>query len=64
MSENWIIIALGGLFALFLGRSAIIAIWPDSDAAKYCEGKLGFMDSIGDGMCDGDADGSDGDGGD
>jgi hypothetical protein len=34
MSENWIVMAVGGLFALVLGRSAIIAIWPESEAAR------------------------------
>ncbi|HMB13654.1 MAG TPA: hypothetical protein VKN37_06570 [Roseovarius sp.] len=48
MFDNWIIIALGGLFALFLGRSAIIVLWPESEAAKFCENQLGIMDSVGD----------------
>lgn len=58
MFDNWIIIALGGLFALFLGRSAIIVLWPESEAAKFCENQLGIMDSVG------DSDGDDGDCGD
>ncbi|GEM_PF-3018445 len=60
MSENWIVMAIGGLFALFLGRSAIIAFWPESEAAKFCEFQLGFMDGAGD--SDGEGDGG-GDGG-
>ena len=61
MTESWIFIAVGGIFALLLGRSAIIAIWPDSEAARLCEFHLGFLDHT-DG-CDGDGDGGGGDGG-
>jgi hypothetical protein len=69
MSEHWIIFAIGGVFALFLGRSAIIAIWPDSDAARFCEFQLGFLDHVDtgdgdDGDCGGGAGGGDGGGGD
>lgn len=60
MFENWIIIALGGLLALFLGRSAVIGLWPDSEVARFCETHLGFMDTISDGNGDG---GDCGDGG-
>jgi hypothetical protein len=60
MSENWIVMAVGGLFALVLGRSAIIAIWPESEAARFCEFQLGFMDRTGD--SDGDDCGGDGGG--
>jgi hypothetical protein len=42
MTDTWLLALLGGVFALFLGRSAIIAIWPDSEAARFCEHKLGF----------------------
>ncbi len=63
MPENWIVMAIGGLFALFLGRSAIIAFWPESEAAKFCEFQLGFLDHTRD--CDGEGDGGgDGGGGD
>jgi hypothetical protein len=44
MTETWIFIAVGGIFALLLGRSAIIAIWPDSEAARFCGFHLGFLD--------------------
>jgi hypothetical protein len=60
MSETWIIMAVAGLFALFLGRSAIIAFWPESEAAKFCEARFGFMDRVADG--DGDDRGGDGGG--
>jgi hypothetical protein len=64
MTDTWLLALLGGVFALFLGRSAIIAIWPDSEAAKVCEHKLGFMDHVGDsdggdGDCGGDGGGGD-----
>jgi hypothetical protein len=61
MSETWIIMAVGALFALLLGRSAIIAFWPESEAARFCEQTLGFLDQSdagdGDGDCDGGGDG-------
>ncbi|MEO1641189.1 MAG: hypothetical protein AAFU41_18280 [Pseudomonadota bacterium] len=57
---DWIFTGLAAIFALFIGRSAIIVFWPDSGLAEFCEGRLGWMDSIGDGLGDG---GSDGDGG-
>jgi hypothetical protein len=60
MSETWILCAFGGLLALFMGRSAIIACWPDSAAARFCEFQLGFMEPSGeggDGDCDGDGGG-------
>ena len=57
MFDTWIIIVLGGLFALVLGRSAVIVFWPDSDVAKFCEFHLGFMDTVGGGEGDcGDGD--------
>jgi hypothetical protein len=64
MTETWIFIAVGGIFALLLGRSAIIAIWPDSEAARFCGFHLGFLDHTdspdggggGDGVGDGGGD--------
>jgi hypothetical protein len=55
MIETGILIALGGAFALLLGRSAVIAFWPESAAATFCETQLGFIDRVG------DSDGEDGD---
>lgn len=49
MTDTWIFTLLGGIFALFLGRSAIIAFWPESEAANFCEDKLGFLDAAGGG---------------
>jgi hypothetical protein len=62
MADNWIILAIGAVFALFLGRSALIAFWPESEAAKFCENQLGFLDQADAGDGDGDRDGG-GDGG-
>jgi hypothetical protein len=61
MFDNWIIIAVGALFALFMGRSAIIACWPESEAAKFCETHLGLMDGASDSDGGGDGDGGGGD---
>jgi hypothetical protein len=58
MTETWIYLAVGGVFALLLGRSAIIAIWPESEAARFCEFQLGFLDHAD--SCDSDADGGGG----
>jgi hypothetical protein len=57
MTETWIFIAVGGIFALLLGRSAIIAIWPDSEAARFCGFHLGFLDHTDSSDGDGDGDG-------
>jgi hypothetical protein len=62
MTDTWIFMAVGGVFALFLGRSAIIAIWPDSEAAKFCEFQLGFLDHTDSDGGDGDCGGGDGGG--
>ncbi|MBY6200939.1 hypothetical protein KUV65_06165 [Maritalea mobilis] len=62
MADIWIMLAIGALFALVLGRSAIIAFWPESEAARFYEFHLGAMDRVVD--SNDDDGGGDGGGGD
>jgi hypothetical protein len=63
MVETVVLIAIGTVFVLLLGRSAIILFWPGSAAAEFCDHQLGFVDSAGDTLCNGGSDGDGGDGG-
>lgn len=62
MSPDWIFVALMAGFALMLGRSAVIAIWPDSTLGGWLMSHGSFLDDFG---VDGGGDSDDGcDGGD
>ena len=61
--ETLVIVVVAVCGVALLGRSAVIAFFPGTGLAVWCEERLGFLDTAGDG--DGDSsDGGDGGGGD
>lgn len=58
--ETLLTIAIAALALVCLGRSAVIAFFPDTPLADWCEHRLSVFDTLGDpGDGDGDCGGGD-----